>query len=146
MTLTMKGIFATRAKTTAFLLSAVSGMFILVLIVAAIANLPPFGWIRWRLHNEGEIAFHGHLFEVPVLWTSSPESDGQMLFRQYWFGGVSCVSLRSADHILDEPAAINWQAEHVSFLNSRSSNHEEYSSELNPRNRHKLHLHRRETA
>ena len=116
-----------RGKVAEALMTTLGVGSVLMLVILVKLSPPPIDWIRWRLHNQAQISVSGRTFDVPILWTTSRNDDGVLLFRQYWFESTDGITIHSGGKVMEHSAALDKQQRQVAFLNSQPHNRNAFS-------------------
>jgi hypothetical protein len=88
-----------------------------VLVGAFFAVEPALDTVCWHLQHGNKVAFDGHAFHLPLMWSATPEpaTNGLLIHRAY---GGAIVDLTSTGLVLDPAAAKAWQEQRIALFNA----------------------------
>jgi hypothetical protein len=87
-----------------------------ILAVAFLLLLPTADAIGWHLRHGNNVAFAGHTFQLPLMWTGTPEPYWKSLEIERAYGG-GYIGLTATGEMLDPAAARAWQAGRIADFN-----------------------------
>ncbi|MGA1982171.1 MAG: hypothetical protein ABSG84_06835 [Acidobacteriaceae bacterium] len=87
-----------------------------ILVVAFLLLLPAADAIGWHLRHGNNVAFAGHTFHLPLMWTATSEPYWKSLEIERAYGG-GYIGLTATGDVLDSAATHAWQEERIATFN-----------------------------